>query len=108
MDDSSEKIVAKVNQLAAAVVSHAARHTAFQMMVLARIEALQGALVPALEQLGVRSPGQSLDIAICNAARERCESQLAEFSDSDPALASELRAYISRFLDDTDTEHPIQ
>lgn len=104
MDDSLDTVVAKVTRLAEAVSSHAARHTAFQMMVLARIEALQGALVPALEQLGVRTPGQSLDTAILNAARERCESQLAEFADSDPALASELRACIARFLDDRDTD----
>ena len=49
-----------------------------------------------------------MEAAIQNAARGAAESQLAEFADSDPTMASELRACITRYLDDDTEEAPKQ
>lgn len=74
--------------------------------MLARIDALQAAIVSGLTQLGVHTPGQSIDAAIQKAAQAAAEAELAEFSDSDPRLASEIRARIATFLDDQSGEPP--
>ena len=105
MDDSLE---AKVTRLARVSESLARRHTALQVMILARLDALQAAVVSGLSQLGVQSPRQSMEAAIQNAARGAAESQLAAFADSDPTMASELRACITRYLDDDTEEAPKQ
>ena len=104
MDDPLDKLNAQVLRLAQTLGSQTRKLTALQIMTNARLIALEAAVCSAFEMQGFRASGQSVKKAVDDAARAECERQLAEFADTDPELASTLRACIASFLDATDKE----
>ena len=104
MNDPLDKLNAQVLRLAQTLGSQTKRLTALQIMTNSRLSALEAAVCSAFEMQGFRASGQSVKKAVDEAARTECERQLAEFADTDPELASALRACIASFLDDADKE----
>ena len=99
-----DKLNAQVLRLAQTLGSQTKKLTALQVVTNARLSALEAAVCSALEMQGFQASGQPVRKAIDDAARADCERQLAEFADTDPGLASDLRACVLKFLDGTNEE----
>ena|SRR5205823_9226410 len=101
MDDSDSQRIKSLEQSVSRLMSVIEHSTAAQMVLSARLEALQKMVTESLAQLGLESPHHpNLHAALRAMEREACHNQLAAVSDNDPNLATILKTMVDQALQD--------